>query len=207
MKLSRTMLLAAALCASAALFASESGSVNIDAQIEEIKKAPPSQRRELMNRFKMELAHMNQQQRMEAIRQLRASMQPRMRNGAEQGHGMMSPPMRQIVDTDQMRQTQHMGHMEMMGQHQGEEQFMHEHPEFRPYTPDHVTPPFSPGAGSGSTPPGTPGASNPASGAVPGAGSVPSGNPGSANPVSGTAPGAGSGTHRPSTPLPFSVRK
>ena len=143
-----------ALAAAFATFALAEGETNLDAQIEAIKKAPPQERRELMNRLKMELAKMNREQRMEAIQQLRASMQPHMpRQGAAQ-HGMHPHP--QMVEMDQMKQMGQMGHREEMGQRQGVEQYIQQH------RPEHGQPPFggnsaaggAPSAG-GSTPPAT----------------------------------------------------
>ena len=47
---------------------------SIDAQIEYIKNADPLKRRELMNRFKEQLATMNRKERVEALRKLLGKM-------------------------------------------------------------------------------------------------------------------------------------
>lgn len=47
---------------------------SIDIQIEHIKSADPKKRRELMNRFKEQLATMNRKERMEALRRLLGKM-------------------------------------------------------------------------------------------------------------------------------------
>jgi len=44
--------------------------VSIDAQIQEIKQAPPAQRAQLMNELKIRLSNMNQQDRSDAISQM-----------------------------------------------------------------------------------------------------------------------------------------
>ena len=141
-----------ALAAAFATYALAEGGTNLDAQIETIKKAPPQERRILMNRLKMELAKMNREQRMEAIQQLRASMQPHMAgHGAAQHEMHPRPPMEQMVQMDQMKQTHQMGHLEEMGQRQGVDQYMHGR------NPGNGHAPFT-GGGGGATPPASGGA-------------------------------------------------
>ena len=48
---------------------------SIDAQIEHIKNADPKKRRELMNKFKEQLATMNRKERMDALSKLLGKMQ------------------------------------------------------------------------------------------------------------------------------------
>ena len=48
---------------------------SIDAQIERIRGADPMERRELMNRFKEQLARMNRKERVEALRKLLGKME------------------------------------------------------------------------------------------------------------------------------------
>ncbi|SFP41067.1 hypothetical protein [Hydrogenimonas thermophila] len=48
---------------------------SIDVQIEQIKNADPLKRRELMNKFKEQLATMNRKERVEALRKLLGKMQ------------------------------------------------------------------------------------------------------------------------------------
>ncbi len=118
---------------------------SLDAQIEAIKKAPPQERRVLMNRLKMELANMNRQQRMEAIRRLRTEMQPSMSGHDVSEHGMHPrPQMGAMAEKDQMKETGQMGHREEMGHRRGVDQYLHGHGR------GHGHAPFSGGGGAGS---------------------------------------------------------
>ncbi|GEM_PF-1547087 len=105
----------------------------IDAQIEKIKNADPSKRRELMNRFKEELAAMNREERMEAITKLRKEMH--IMNGeqmkehssehAQHGTERMGDNMENMHDMAQHQQSmqmEHAGEMEQMHQMQGMDQ-------------------------------------------------------------------------------------
>ncbi|MFT7880940.1 MAG: hypothetical protein ABXS91_11170, partial [Sulfurimonas sp.] len=83
----------------------------IDDQITEIQNAPEQERVQLMNRFKLRVANMNQQQREEAITQL----QQRMRLQTNQ-----NPEAQQEM---QMQQSQDMLQMQNMNQHQTANQF------------------------------------------------------------------------------------
>jgi len=58
------------------LFATHSFAYTLDERIVAIKSAPPAQRLELMNNLKRSIAKLNSQQRMRAIRRLRAKIAP-----------------------------------------------------------------------------------------------------------------------------------
>lgn len=78
-------------------FADES----IDAQIQEIKNAPPQERVKLMNKLKTQLANMNAEQRSEAISKLRT--QSRTQNRVQSTH---SDNMQQMQGINRMNQKQ-----------------------------------------------------------------------------------------------------
>ena len=107
-------------------------SVNIDEQIQQIESAPPGERYQLMNRFKMQLATMNRQERMHAIEALRSRMQ----GGSNKQIGSHThTPMENLpdhVDFHRHNQMMQQGINEQMGQKQGMEEYMHEHPD-RPF--------------------------------------------------------------------------
>lgn len=75
--------------------------LSIDAQIKEIKNAPPSERVELMNILKVRLSNMNSQERSEAISQLRVQNHIRSRNQKVQDDSI-----RQMEDMQRMSQKQ-----------------------------------------------------------------------------------------------------
>jgi len=58
------------------LFATHSFAYTLDERIAAIKAAPPAQRLELMNNLKRSIAKLNSQQRIRAIRRLRAKIAP-----------------------------------------------------------------------------------------------------------------------------------
>ena len=100
--------------------------IGIDEQIQQIESAPPSERYQLMNRFKMQLATMNQQERMHAIEALRSRLQGNLKKMGQQ-------PMKNLpdhVDFHQHNQMMQQGINEQMGQKQGMQEYMHEHPGF-----------------------------------------------------------------------------
>jgi len=62
------------VCMVPLLLLGASQEMSIDAQIAQIQKASPKERVKLMNRFKRRIAQMNQQERLEAIRQMKRKM-------------------------------------------------------------------------------------------------------------------------------------
>jgi len=73
---------------------------SIDAQIEYIKNADPLKRRELMNKFKEQLATLNRKERVEALRKLLGKMQ--VKNGEKVVNQLIHSPSN---GTDLNRQT------------------------------------------------------------------------------------------------------
>jgi len=59
------------------VFADVSSTMNIDAQIQEIRTASPEMRVQLMNEFKKRLAQMNQSERLDAIKSMQTKTQPK----------------------------------------------------------------------------------------------------------------------------------
>ena len=116
--------------------------VGIDEQIQQIESAPPSERYQLMNRFKMQLATMNQQERMHAIEALRSRLQGNLKKMGQQ-------PMKNLpdhVDFHQHNQMMQQGINEQMGQKQGMDEYMHEHPGS--YIGPNISSPSKEGGGS-----------------------------------------------------------
>jgi len=96
--------------------------MSIDQQISKIKNAPASQRVQLMNQFKQNLAHMNQKQRLDAINGLRAKMSQGNRNIQMNKANNIHQRMPQI----QMRQSQDMS----INQNMNQVQIGQQHPHF-----------------------------------------------------------------------------
>ena len=113
------------------VMADDQKSVNIDEQIQQIESAPPGERYQLMNRFKMQLATMNRQERMHAIEALRSRMQ----GGSNKQMGSHThTPMENLpdhVDFHQHNQMMQQGINEQMGHKQGMQEYMHEHPDLQ----------------------------------------------------------------------------
>lgn len=80
-------------------------------RIKEIKKADPTQRRELMNNFKKELAQMKKAERAEAIAQMRQEMNRKQHQEQDE------------LKIDQMNQLQKIERVEKRNQRQGADQF------------------------------------------------------------------------------------
>ena len=102
-------------------------STTVEEEIARIEKAPAQERWEMMNRLKERLASMQGSQREEAMAALQARM-----GGASQQASRPMPAMERLVEQHQATQMWHMESMERMGQRQGVEQFIHNHPEYRP---------------------------------------------------------------------------
>ncbi len=101
-----------------------SANENVDTKIAQIKAAPPQERVQLMNEFKMELSTMNAQDRADAISQLRAKTQTGTQTGMEntQGTIVQNQARRQEMrQADQMNQMQNMNQRnQMVQQHMGQ---------------------------------------------------------------------------------------
>ena len=124
----------------------------IDTQIEAIKTATPSERRELINSLKQEIAQLNKQEQTEAIAQMRLQLrvmaqektdeatqtktQTRTKEMAQTADKELSKDSQQVktqtkeqtrtkemVQTEQMQNAQNMQQMENMNQNQGANQF------------------------------------------------------------------------------------
>jgi len=95
-------------------------SLDIDQQIQKIESAPPAQRYKLMNRFKMQLATMNKEERIRAIEALRNRMHGTAKSQGEgmERHGQMQDHPDHI-DFHQHNQMIHQGINEKMGQREG----------------------------------------------------------------------------------------
>ncbi|RUM43739.1 MAG: hypothetical protein DSY46_07485 [Hydrogenimonas sp.] len=78
--------------------------IDIDAQIAQIQKADPKERRILMNQFKKQLAEMNREERMVAIHRLREKMQAKHGRGVIQPQGHHRPPRHDVVKHLQQQQ-------------------------------------------------------------------------------------------------------
>ncbi|MDQ7068402.1 MAG: hypothetical protein Q9M40_10765 [Sulfurimonas sp.] len=101
----------------------------IDAQIQAIQDAPASERVELMNEFKTQLSTMNEQERSEAIAQMRTQMQAKMQEHSESGemnHEQMRTQTREHAGEMQMEHSEEMNRMQNMNQQQAGSQFGHD---------------------------------------------------------------------------------
>ena len=123
MKISTAAIIALLIGCCTVLFANES----IDAQVENILKATPEERPQLMNQFKIRLSNMNAQDRADAISQMRQGMQgtnakmvqERIKDGeGEQGQMQTRTKQheRQMRQTDQMNQMNQMQQINRMQQ-------------------------------------------------------------------------------------------
>jgi hypothetical protein len=127
--------------------------VQVEEEIARIEKAPAQERWEMMNRFKERLASMQGPRREAAIEALEARM-----GGASRQASRPMPAMERLIEQHQATQMWHTESMERMGQRQGVEQFIHDHPAYRPGpVPGHlggIQPPASPlpNAPAGSAP-------------------------------------------------------
>ncbi len=92
---------------------------SIDAQLQAIHNAPASKRVEMMNQFKQRLAQMNEQERSEAIAQMRTQMQ-------KQQHKQEHMDGNKERRLDQMEHSENMQRMEQMQQRQHGQQQMKE---------------------------------------------------------------------------------
>jgi hypothetical protein len=129
-----TMATAALLLGMMPLMADEV-SPDVDAQIEQIIQAPSQERHRLMNRFKKQLAEMNEEERAAAISKLqertmtqeqardRIQTQERLQDASGEPLRTQTrtrdQQMQQLHQTDQMQQTQQMNRMQQMNQVQG----------------------------------------------------------------------------------------
>jgi len=113
---------------------------NIDTQIEAIQNAPKEKRVELMNKFKQQLANMNQEERSDAIAKMQERMQAHMQTGKKFGKetaehaqneehkgGSMGEMTREraheIAQEHQMHNNEHTMEMQNMNQQQAGHQF------------------------------------------------------------------------------------
>ena len=60
--------------------------MSVDQQIQNIKKAPPQKRVEMMNALKVQLSQMNSHERSQAISKMRSSMRPKEHSTSQQPH-------------------------------------------------------------------------------------------------------------------------
>jgi len=87
--------------------------MSIDAQIQEIKNAPEHERVKLMNKLKTDLAQMNEEQRSEAIQQLRTQTrtQSRVQSGQadnmQEMQGIQRMNQKQAADYQRIQQKKH----------------------------------------------------------------------------------------------------
>ena len=100
------------------------GPSSIDTQIQAIQKAPPAQRVDLMNQFKIQLSNMNAQERSAAIGQMQTKMHRRVQAPHEGGNANMPPP-QQHTNEMQMKHNEDMHKMQNMSQQQAGSQFGH----------------------------------------------------------------------------------
>ena len=103
MKILTTTIIALFIGCCTVIFANES----IDAQVENILKATPEERPQLMNQFKIRLSNMNAQDRADAITQMRQGVQTMNADTVQ---------MRTQQHERQMRQTDQMNQMNQMNQ-------------------------------------------------------------------------------------------
>ena len=89
--------------------------MSIDEQISRIKKAPPKERVELMNKFKQNLASMNQNQRNDAIETLRTKMNVKNSMHNESKTIQLVPQM-QMRENEHMSSYQNINNMKKMNQ-------------------------------------------------------------------------------------------
>ena len=102
------------------LFTLSLKAINIDQQINRIKNAPPQERVQLMNQFKLQLATMNQNQRADAIKGLRSKMhQGQTPSAMSTDHQMQhEPSAHPPAPPMQMRQGEEMSAYQNMNQFQ-----------------------------------------------------------------------------------------
>ncbi len=99
-------------------------SEEMELKINEIKNAEPAKRVELMNKFKLELAQMNEEERAETIAQMQKQMNKNQVKTAEQTQEQKR--IQTKVQQQQMDQIQNMNKTEQMNQRQGADQFRQE---------------------------------------------------------------------------------
>lgn len=100
---------------------------NIDEQIEAIKNASSAKERvELMNRFKTTVTNLSQQQRQEAINQLRSSIQSTNSQTQASTRDAEKAQAQQRSRMEQMKNTQLLEQTQQMHQHQSANQALHE---------------------------------------------------------------------------------
>lgn len=128
-----TIAMAALLLGMVPVMAEDVTTTDVDAQIEEIQRAPAQERYRLMNQFKRQLAEMNEEERAAAIAKLQEQTQDQSRDRIRteerlhEGSGdriraqerMQERQMLQTQQMDQMQQTQQMNRMQNMNQMQG----------------------------------------------------------------------------------------
>jgi len=98
---------------------------SIDAQIEYIKNADPLKRRELMNKFKEQLATMNRKERVEALRKLLGKMQ--VKNGNKVMNQLIHKPSNSTDLSRQKGSTNSLHHMPKQPMGSGNMQMGHQH--------------------------------------------------------------------------------
>jgi hypothetical protein len=92
-------------------------------RIDEIKNTDPMQRRELMNSFKQELAQMNEQERTEALTQMRKEMLPADKTQIrDQDQVRDQKRLQDGSQKEQLQQMEQMQQRDQMNQRQGAEQ-------------------------------------------------------------------------------------
>ena len=136
----------------------------IEAQISRIEQAPASERWREMNAFKERLAAMQPDRREQIIDTLRERFMPE----TAAAQAMAMPHMERVIDQHQATQMFHMENTERMGQRQGVDQYIHNHPDLLPghggnlFAPQQPGVPGSQAGSSASSVPGVPGAGQPA---------------------------------------------
>lgn len=104
------------------LLVADEATLSIDAQIEAIKNAPPQKRVEMMNALKRRLATMNQQQRMQAIQQMRKKMQNKSHTKPPKKY---HDKMHKMAEEQQVHEHNQMSQMQNMSQKQAGDIVMH----------------------------------------------------------------------------------
>lgn len=100
--------------------------VDVDAQIEALKSAPPQERVRLMNEFKKTLSTLSQEERAAAIEEFRSGME------AQNQQIQARERVRERVRLNQMDETMQRVEMQKMNQNQVGSQFMQQNPSLAP---------------------------------------------------------------------------
>ena len=99
------------------LFATHSLAYTLDERIAAIKAAPPAQRLELMNNLKRSIAKLNSQQRMRAIRRLRAKIAPHTLSSHTEIEDAVAHSHDNVIEAVHATHTEVMEHQEIFQEH------------------------------------------------------------------------------------------